>query len=42
VTDGGRHLSFSILTNGSGVPSAAVRQAIDAIVAAIARLGDAS
>ncbi len=41
VTDGGRTLAFSILTNGSGLPAAAVRQAIDAIVAAIARLGDA-
>jgi D-alanyl-D-alanine carboxypeptidase/D-alanyl-D-alanine-endopeptidase (penicillin-binding protein 4) len=41
VTTGrGRELAFAIFTNGSGLPSATVRQAIDAIVLAIAQLGD--
>ncbi len=39
TTDGGRELVFSILTNGSGVPSAQVRAGIDRIVAAIAAGG---
>jgi serine-type D-Ala-D-Ala carboxypeptidase/endopeptidase (penicillin-binding protein 4) len=37
VTDTGRELLFSILTNGSGLPSVPVRNAIDQLVAAIAR-----
>jgi D-alanyl-D-alanine carboxypeptidase/D-alanyl-D-alanine-endopeptidase (penicillin-binding protein 4) len=40
ITDtDGRTLAFSILTNGSGVSSAVVRQGIDRIVLAIAREG---
>jgi D-alanyl-D-alanine carboxypeptidase len=35
----GRSLAFSILTNGSGVSSAAVRRGIDRIVLAIAQEG---
>ena len=38
ATDG-RVLAFSILTNGSGVPSATVRRGIDRIVMAIAQEG---
>ena len=37
VTDSGRELTFSIMSNGSGVPSAAVRAAIDSTVSLIAR-----
>jgi len=37
VTDRGRELTFSIMSNGSGVPSAAVRAAIDSTVSLIAR-----
>ena len=36
-TDSGRELIFSILTNGSGLPSGPVRAAIDQIVEAVAR-----
>jgi serine-type D-Ala-D-Ala carboxypeptidase/endopeptidase (penicillin-binding protein 4) len=36
-TESGRELIFSILTNGSGLPSVPVRTAIDQIVAVIAR-----
>jgi len=39
TTVAGRVLTFSILTNGSGVPSAAVRRGIDRIVLAIAEGG---
>ncbi|MGH7554981.1 MAG: D-alanyl-D-alanine carboxypeptidase/D-alanyl-D-alanine endopeptidase [Longimicrobiales bacterium] len=39
-TGSGRELAFAIFTNGSGLPSATVRHAIDAIVLAIAQLGD--
>lgn len=39
VADDGRELLFSILTNGSGRPSGAVRAAIDRIAAAIAAEG---
>jgi D-alanyl-D-alanine carboxypeptidase/D-alanyl-D-alanine-endopeptidase (penicillin-binding protein 4) len=39
TTVGGRTFAFSILTNGSGVSSAAVRQGIDRIVLAIALEG---
>lgn len=37
VTDGGKELIFSILTNGSGLPSGSVRSAIDRIVMVTAR-----
>jgi D-alanyl-D-alanine carboxypeptidase/D-alanyl-D-alanine-endopeptidase (penicillin-binding protein 4) len=37
-TQSGRELVFSIFTNGSGLPSAPVRNAIDAIVRAVYRL----
>ncbi len=40
MTRSGRELTFAILTNASGVPSSTVRQAIDAIVQAIAQFGD--
>jgi D-alanyl-D-alanine carboxypeptidase/D-alanyl-D-alanine-endopeptidase (penicillin-binding protein 4) len=41
ITDtDGRTLAFSILTNGSGVSSAVVRQGIDRIVLAIAGEGE--
>ena len=36
-TENGRDLTFSIVTNGSGRPSAEVRRAIDALVQAMAR-----
>jgi D-alanyl-D-alanine carboxypeptidase/D-alanyl-D-alanine-endopeptidase (penicillin-binding protein 4) len=36
TTDDGRELTFSIMTNASGAPSAAVRRAIDRIVQALA------
>jgi serine-type D-Ala-D-Ala carboxypeptidase/endopeptidase (penicillin-binding protein 4) len=36
VTDRGRELTFSILTNGTGLPAAGVRAAMDRIVEAIA------
>lgn len=39
VTDPGVELTFSILTNGTGLRSTAVRPAIDAVVEAIARYG---
>jgi D-alanyl-D-alanine carboxypeptidase/D-alanyl-D-alanine-endopeptidase (penicillin-binding protein 4) len=39
TTDGGRRLIFSIMSNGSGLPSATVRRAIDALIMAIAREG---
>jgi serine-type D-Ala-D-Ala carboxypeptidase/endopeptidase (penicillin-binding protein 4) len=39
VTAAGRPLTFSILTNGSGLPAAMVRPAIDRIVEAIVREG---
>lgn len=39
TTDGGRKLIFSIMSNGSGLPSAPVRRAIDALITAIAREG---
>jgi D-alanyl-D-alanine carboxypeptidase/D-alanyl-D-alanine-endopeptidase (penicillin-binding protein 4) len=39
TTGDGRELSFSILTNASGVPAARVRDAIDAIVRALAAGG---
>ena len=38
-TDGGRELVFSIMTNGSGMPSSQVRAGIDRIVAAMAAGG---
>ena len=37
VTDAGRELTFSIMSNGSGVPSALVRAAIDSTVSLLAR-----
>jgi len=37
LTRDGRRLTFSILTNGSGLPASRVRQALDAIVEATAR-----
>ncbi len=37
VRDGGREVVFSILTNGSGLPSSQVRGAIDEIVSILAR-----
>jgi D-alanyl-D-alanine carboxypeptidase/D-alanyl-D-alanine-endopeptidase (penicillin-binding protein 4) len=37
-TDDGRDLVFSILTNGSGLPPAAVRSAMDRVVQALARI----
>jgi D-alanyl-D-alanine carboxypeptidase/D-alanyl-D-alanine-endopeptidase (penicillin-binding protein 4) len=37
VTDAGRELTFSIMSNGSGLPSATVRAAIDSTVALLAR-----
>jgi D-alanyl-D-alanine carboxypeptidase/D-alanyl-D-alanine-endopeptidase (penicillin-binding protein 4) len=37
TTDDGRHLIFSILTNGSGLPSSVVREGIDQIVQIAAR-----
>jgi D-alanyl-D-alanine carboxypeptidase/D-alanyl-D-alanine-endopeptidase (penicillin-binding protein 4) len=37
TTDSGRHLIFSILTNGSGLPSGTVRAGIDRIVQITAR-----
>ncbi len=37
VTDGGREVIFSVLTNGSGLPSRRVRAAIDQVVRAAAR-----
>lgn len=40
TTDDGRELTFSIMTNGSGLPSAAVRRAIDRLVTEIARQGE--
>jgi D-alanyl-D-alanine carboxypeptidase/D-alanyl-D-alanine-endopeptidase (penicillin-binding protein 4) len=39
VTDGGRELIFSILTNGSGLSSSMVRRGIDGVVRTIASLG---
>lgn len=36
-TDDGRELTFSIMSNGSGLPSATVRAAIDSAVATLAR-----
>jgi D-alanyl-D-alanine carboxypeptidase/D-alanyl-D-alanine-endopeptidase (penicillin-binding protein 4) len=39
TTDSGRALTFSIMTNGSGLPAAAVRRAIDRLVMEIAREG---
>jgi serine-type D-Ala-D-Ala carboxypeptidase/endopeptidase (penicillin-binding protein 4) len=36
-TDGGRTVVFSILTNGSGLPSATMREAIDRLVLEAAR-----
>jgi D-alanyl-D-alanine carboxypeptidase/D-alanyl-D-alanine-endopeptidase (penicillin-binding protein 4) len=39
TTEGGRRLVFSIMTNGSGLPSASVRRAIDALVTVIAKEG---
>jgi serine-type D-Ala-D-Ala carboxypeptidase/endopeptidase (penicillin-binding protein 4) len=39
VTDSGRELTFSILTNGSGRPAAEVRRGMDRIVEAIVREG---
>lgn len=41
ISDSGRELIFSILTNGSGLRSGMVRRAIDQIVRAIAREGEA-
>jgi len=40
TADDGRELIFSIMTNGSGLPSATVRAAIDRLVLAIARQGE--
>jgi D-alanyl-D-alanine carboxypeptidase/D-alanyl-D-alanine-endopeptidase (penicillin-binding protein 4) len=37
LTDGGRELTFSILSNGSGVPAGLVRAAIDSTVTLLAR-----
>jgi D-alanyl-D-alanine carboxypeptidase/D-alanyl-D-alanine-endopeptidase (penicillin-binding protein 4) len=37
VTEGGRDVIFSILTNGSGLPSSQVRAAIDRVVEEVAR-----
>jgi len=37
VTDSGRELTFSIMSNGSGVPSGRVRAAIDSTVSLLAR-----
>lgn len=37
VTETGRELTFSILSNGSGIPSARVRAAIDSTVSLLAR-----
>ncbi|MFC1660262.1 D-alanyl-D-alanine carboxypeptidase/D-alanyl-D-alanine-endopeptidase [Gemmatimonadota bacterium] len=37
VTDAGRELIFSILTNGSGLPSGIVRRGIDGVVETVAR-----
>jgi D-alanyl-D-alanine carboxypeptidase/D-alanyl-D-alanine-endopeptidase (penicillin-binding protein 4) len=37
VTAGGRELIFSVLTNGSGLPSGVVRDGIDQVVEAVAR-----
>jgi D-alanyl-D-alanine carboxypeptidase len=37
VTDGGRQVVFSILTNGSGLPAASVRSAMDDVVRILAR-----
>jgi D-alanyl-D-alanine carboxypeptidase/D-alanyl-D-alanine-endopeptidase (penicillin-binding protein 4) len=37
ITSDGRELIFSILTNGSGLPSSAVRQGMDRVVQLIAR-----
>ena len=37
VSDGGRTLIFSVLTNGSGLPSSLVRQGIDRVVQIIAQ-----
>jgi D-alanyl-D-alanine carboxypeptidase/D-alanyl-D-alanine-endopeptidase (penicillin-binding protein 4) len=37
VTDGRRELTFSIMSNGSGVPAARVRAAIDSTVSLLAR-----
>jgi D-alanyl-D-alanine carboxypeptidase/D-alanyl-D-alanine-endopeptidase (penicillin-binding protein 4) len=40
TADDGRELIFSIMTNGSGLPSPAVRAAIDRLVVEIARQGE--
>ena len=37
VTDSGRELVFSILTNGTGLPSSRVRAAMDSVLTTIAR-----
>jgi D-alanyl-D-alanine carboxypeptidase/D-alanyl-D-alanine-endopeptidase (penicillin-binding protein 4) len=37
TADGGRELIFGVFTNGSGLPSALVRSAIDSVVVAVAR-----
>ncbi|HSJ13055.1 MAG TPA: D-alanyl-D-alanine carboxypeptidase/D-alanyl-D-alanine-endopeptidase, partial [Longimicrobiales bacterium] len=37
TTDSGRELTFSILSNGSGLPSATVRAAMDSVVRLVAR-----
>ena len=37
-TDSGRQVAFAILTNGSGLPSAAVRDRIDDVVRLLARV----
>jgi serine-type D-Ala-D-Ala carboxypeptidase/endopeptidase (penicillin-binding protein 4) len=39
VTDAGRELTFSIITNGTGLPAGVVRSGIDRIVEAIVREG---
>ena len=39
TTDGGRELTFSILTNGTGLPASAIRTAVDRLVEALARHG---
>jgi D-alanyl-D-alanine carboxypeptidase/D-alanyl-D-alanine-endopeptidase (penicillin-binding protein 4) len=37
TTESGREIIFSILTNGSGLPSARVREGIDAVIQIVAR-----
>jgi serine-type D-Ala-D-Ala carboxypeptidase/endopeptidase (penicillin-binding protein 4) len=39
TTDSGRELTFSIMTNGTGLPSGIVRRAIDRIIMELAREG---